>query len=152
MTLLLWGSRSRTAIRYGNIHRTITRLSETVVRPNLTEQLSLQRLNSMPVQGERQKIMVTGPNNRNMEDTCSISEEFAMGDDYPIPPDCGHIRPGNGLKGQPLWNQSLGHARAQINSKQHFIARLLALDLKLRSPEEYREGWYRGIREFLVEI
>jgi len=122
----------------------------TEPRPNLAAQMTLQGLNSLPVQGdatlvsmgEREplvvtdfmnavmatqtnenrismpcKYMVTAFINRslNMEDACSISKTYAdsgafawMGEiNYPIPPDCGHVRPGTVLKDQPWWKPNL---------------------------------------------
>lgn len=122
----------------------------TEPRPNLAEQMILQGMNSMPVQGdatlvslgEREplimsdvmnsirnactegerismphKFVVTAFINRtlNSEDACSISEEFAnsghfawLGEiNYPIPPECGHVRPGTILKDQPWWKPNL---------------------------------------------
>lgn len=63
------------------------------------------------------KYMVTAFINRslNMEDACSICEEYAnsghfawMGEiNYPIPSDCGHVRPGTVLKDQAWWKPNL---------------------------------------------
>lgn len=63
------------------------------------------------------KYMVTAFINRtlNMEDACSVLKEYAdsghfawMGEiNYPIPSDCGHVRPGTVLKDQPWWKPNL---------------------------------------------
>lgn len=63
------------------------------------------------------KYVVTAFINRtlNTEDACSISEPYAnaghfawMGEiNYPIPSDCGHVRPGMVLKDQPWWKPNL---------------------------------------------
>lgn len=63
------------------------------------------------------KYMVTAFINRtlNMEDACSIMEEYAdsghfawLGEiNYPIPSDCGYVRPGMMLKNQNWWKPNL---------------------------------------------